>query len=172
MILLDTLALIWMAKGHRRARPLKELPRLYLSPATVLELQFLAETGRVRFAGGASPTFLAADERWRLDEPPSGKWFATACHMGWIWLFLRPAARRARPLPRLAAGDGGRSAAGADDGGGRVTAVNATCACGLARFDDARINGPRAWHPFAARRTACEGMIRAAAFRPPTAAAA
>lgn len=83
MILLDTHALIWLAKGHRRARPLQALPRLYLSPATVLELQFLAETGRVRFAGGASPTFLADDDRWRLDEPPTGKWFATACDIQW-----------------------------------------------------------------------------------------
>ena len=83
MILLDTQGLIWMAKGHRRARPLLELPRLYLSPATVLELQFLADTGRVRFAGGASPASLAADDRWRLDEPPAGKWFATACDIGW-----------------------------------------------------------------------------------------
>jgi PIN domain nuclease of toxin-antitoxin system len=83
VILLDTHALIWMAKGHRRARPLAHLPRLYVSPTTVLELQVLAETGRVRFAGGGSPTSLAADERWRLDEPPSGKWFATACDIQW-----------------------------------------------------------------------------------------
>jgi PIN domain nuclease of toxin-antitoxin system len=83
VILLDTHALIWLAKGHRRARPLQQLPRLYLSPATVLELQFLAEARRVRFAGGGSPTSLASDDRWRLDEPPSGKWFATACDIQW-----------------------------------------------------------------------------------------
>ena len=83
MILLDTHALIWMAKGHRRARPLAALPRLYLSPATILELQFLVEVGRVRFADRVSPVTLAADERWRLDEPPAAKWFAAACNIGW-----------------------------------------------------------------------------------------
>ena len=83
MILLDTHAAIWVAQGHRRARPLERLPRLYLSPATVLELQFLAEVGRVRFAGEASPTTVAASERWRLDDPPSARWFAAACDIGW-----------------------------------------------------------------------------------------
>ena len=82
MILLDTHAAIWMVKGHRRARPLAALPRLYLSPATVLELQFLAEVGRVRFADGVSPVTLAADERWRLDEPRR-EWFAAACDVAW-----------------------------------------------------------------------------------------
>ena len=83
VILLDTHAAIWMVKDHRRARPLAKLPRLYLSPATVLELQFLAEVGRVRFADQASPATLAADERWQLDDPPSGRWFAAACDVAW-----------------------------------------------------------------------------------------
>lgn len=83
MILLDTHAAIWVAQGHRRARPLERLPRLYLSPATVLELQFLADAGRVRFAGGASATTVAASERWRLDDPPSARWFEAACDISW-----------------------------------------------------------------------------------------
>lgn len=83
VILLDTHAAIWLLQGQRRARPLERLPRLYLSPATVLELQFLEEVGRVRFAGQASPATLAADERWRLDDPPSSRWFAAACDVGW-----------------------------------------------------------------------------------------
>jgi PIN domain nuclease of toxin-antitoxin system len=83
VILLDTHAAIWLVQGHRRARPLEDLPRLYLSPATVLELQFLAEVGRVRFADQVSATTLAADERWRLDDPPSVRWFAAACDVGW-----------------------------------------------------------------------------------------
>jgi len=83
VILLDTHAAIWLLQGHRRARPLEQLPRLYLSPATVLELQFLAEVGRVRFASDASPARLGADERWRLDDPPSVRWFAAACDVTW-----------------------------------------------------------------------------------------
>ena len=83
MILLDTHAVIWMVKRHRRARPLAKLPRLYLSPATVLELQFLAGVGRVRFADRVSPATLAADERWQLDDPPSARWFAAACDLAW-----------------------------------------------------------------------------------------
>lgn len=26
---------------------------------------------------------LASDDRWRLDEPPAGRWFAAACDLGW-----------------------------------------------------------------------------------------
>src|SRR5687768_7163177 len=83
VILLDTHAVIWLLQGHRRARPLEQLPRLYLSPASVLELQFLAEVGRIRFAGGVSPATLSASECWRPDDPPSARWFAAACEINW-----------------------------------------------------------------------------------------
>ena len=83
VILLDTSAVIWLAQGHRRARPLDAFARLYLSPATVLELRFLEEAGRIRLRAGGSADDLASDDRWRLDEPPSGEWFATACEMDW-----------------------------------------------------------------------------------------
>ncbi len=83
MILLDTHAVIWVVQGHRRARPLVRLPRLHMSPATVLELQFLAETGRVRLTPGRSIEDVAADARWRLDEPPAARWFAAACELSW-----------------------------------------------------------------------------------------
>lgn len=83
MILLDTHAAIWLAQGHRRARPLERFPRLYLSPISVLEVQFLTEAGRLRLAGQQSPITLTSDDRWRLDEPPAGKWFERACDLGW-----------------------------------------------------------------------------------------
>ena len=83
VILLDTHALIWMAQGHRRARPLERLARLYISPVSVLEVQFLIESGRVRLRDGRSAPDLANDHRWRLDEPPSEKWFAAACSLAW-----------------------------------------------------------------------------------------
>ena len=83
MILLDTHAAIWLAQRHRRAAPLARFARLHLSPASVLEVQFLAESGRVRFAGARDAAAVAADERWRLDEPPCARWFAAACEVGW-----------------------------------------------------------------------------------------
>jgi PIN domain nuclease of toxin-antitoxin system len=83
VILLDTHAAIWILRGDRRVRLLERYPRIYLSPATVLEIQFLAEAGRLRLRQGQSPAALADDERWQLDEPPAAKWFAAACELGW-----------------------------------------------------------------------------------------
>ena len=83
VILLDTNAVIWLAKGHTRARPLARFPRLHLSPVTLLELQFLSETGRVRVATGGVAEALTGDPRWRLDEPPAANLFLTACQFAW-----------------------------------------------------------------------------------------
>jgi PIN domain nuclease of toxin-antitoxin system len=83
VILLDTHALIWLAQGHRRARQLARHQRLHLSPATILEIQFLAEAGRLRFAAGHSATALSFDSRWRIDAPPADKWFSAACELTW-----------------------------------------------------------------------------------------
>lgn len=83
MILLDTHAAIWFAQGHRRTRPLAKLPRLHLSPASLLELQFLAESGRVRLAAGRTIDDVAADPRWTLDEPSPVRWFGVACELPW-----------------------------------------------------------------------------------------
>ena len=83
MILLDTNALIWLQLGHRRARPLNRAPRLYISPASVLELQFLAEVGKLRFSHRGWLADITADPRWALDEPPAGRWFASAADLNW-----------------------------------------------------------------------------------------
>jgi PIN domain nuclease of toxin-antitoxin system len=83
VILLDTHAAIWLAQGHRRAAPLARFPRLYLSPISLLEVQFLSEAGRLRLASGRSTGALADDERWRIDEPPALKWCAAACELAW-----------------------------------------------------------------------------------------
>ena len=49
VILLDTNALIWMGAGHPRSRSLTQRREaLYVSPASLLELQFLNESGKVR----------------------------------------------------------------------------------------------------------------------------
>ena len=83
VILLDTHAVIWMAKRHARARALSRYARLYLSPVTLLELQFLAESGKVRLAGEHPVRNLIDDPRWRLDEPPAADLFLTACEFAW-----------------------------------------------------------------------------------------
>jgi PIN domain nuclease of toxin-antitoxin system len=83
VILLDTHAAIWLGTGHRRSRPLERFQRLYLSPVSVLEVQFLLEAGRLRLAAGQGADGIADDDRWRLDEPPAAKLFTRACELGW-----------------------------------------------------------------------------------------
>jgi PIN domain nuclease of toxin-antitoxin system len=84
VILLDTNALVWLDQGHRRARPLEGARRrLYVSPASLLEIQFLAEAGRARLRAGHSVAALADDERLLLDDPPAAAWFDRALALGW-----------------------------------------------------------------------------------------
>jgi PIN domain nuclease of toxin-antitoxin system len=83
VILLDTHALVWLDQGHARSRVLMRGGRsLYISPATLLELQFLSEAGRLRFPKGDVQA-VAVDDRWTLDEPPSAAWFAAALDLSW-----------------------------------------------------------------------------------------
>jgi PIN domain nuclease of toxin-antitoxin system len=83
VILLDTNALIWLERGHRRARPLSDGRRaLYVSPATLLELRFLEETGRIRLPDRDAAA-LAIDDRWALDDPPAAAWFQVALDLPW-----------------------------------------------------------------------------------------
>jgi PIN domain nuclease of toxin-antitoxin system len=83
VILLDTNALIWIEAGHPRVRPLlRRRDRLYVSPASALELQFLHEAGKVRLRN-ATLQWIMDDDRWLLDEPPSASWFLRAADVGW-----------------------------------------------------------------------------------------
>ena len=83
MILLDTNALIWLEQGHPRSRVLQHADRqLYVSPATLLELQFLIEVGRIRLRGGTLDR-LADDDRWLLDDPPAAAWFRQSMDLSW-----------------------------------------------------------------------------------------
>ena len=84
MTLLDTNALIWLHQHHKRAAPLtKPLGRLYVSPATALELQFLIEVGRLRLRPGASVSDLMQTPPVLLDDPPSIEWFEQALTLTW-----------------------------------------------------------------------------------------
>jgi PIN domain nuclease of toxin-antitoxin system len=83
MTLLDTNALIWLDQGHRRARPLtKSSSTLYISPASLLELQMLNELGRIELTAGGLEA-LAEDERWMLDDPPATSWFLRSTDISW-----------------------------------------------------------------------------------------
>lgn len=83
VILLDTNALIWLAQGHHRVAFLASgAARLYVSPASLLELQFLIEAGRVRLRASGLDK-LANDSRWVLDDPPSAGWFQHAWGLTW-----------------------------------------------------------------------------------------
>ena len=80
MILLDTNALIWLDANHRRARPLlAQAAPLRVSPATILELHFLEEAGRIR----VEIDDVIADERWKIDDPPSLQWMLRAAEEHW-----------------------------------------------------------------------------------------
>jgi PIN domain nuclease of toxin-antitoxin system len=84
VILLDTHALLWLDRSHRRIRPLARWAgRLYVSPASLLEVQFLLEAGRIRLRRGSTPAAFAEDARWLLDSPPSAAWFEAAWGVGW-----------------------------------------------------------------------------------------
>jgi PIN domain nuclease of toxin-antitoxin system len=83
LILLDTNALIWLEQGHSRTRVLQRHGRrLYISPASMLELQFLIEAGRIRLRAGTLSA-LAEDDRWLLDDPPAAAWFDQAADLTW-----------------------------------------------------------------------------------------
>lgn len=83
MILLDTNALIWLEQGHRRARALVgQGKRLYISPASLLELQFLTEAGRIRLRSSGVAD-LAHHHLWLLDDPPAAAWFDEALDLSW-----------------------------------------------------------------------------------------
>jgi len=84
VILLDTNALIWLHSDDERAAALaRGGGRLYVSPASILELQFLSEVGRLRFKRNATLRHIVHDDRWVVDDPPSTAWFEEAAGVGW-----------------------------------------------------------------------------------------
>jgi PIN domain nuclease of toxin-antitoxin system len=82
VILLDTNALIWVEQGHARTRRLvRNGRRLHVSPASLLELQFLHEAGKIRLK--ATLQSIIDDRRWIVDEPPALSWFVQALDLTW-----------------------------------------------------------------------------------------
>lgn len=84
MILLDTSAVLYLLAAHRPARPLApHRGRLGFSPMVLLELQFLAETGRGRFTTGTPAAAVRNDPRWSVDDPPLDGVATRALEVGW-----------------------------------------------------------------------------------------
>jgi PIN domain nuclease of toxin-antitoxin system len=84
VILLDTHAAIWLHDDRPRAAGLIRAGKpLYVSPATLLELQVLTESGRLRLRRGSTPREIIADDRWAQDDPSSVDWFEAALDVGW-----------------------------------------------------------------------------------------
>src|SRR5689334_14024510 len=82
VILLDTNAVIWLDQNHPRTRTLAHLTtRLYVSPATLLELQLLGELGRLRLRAGVRG--IVESERWEIDDPSAIDWFEHAAEESW-----------------------------------------------------------------------------------------
>jgi PIN domain nuclease of toxin-antitoxin system len=82
VILLDTNAIIWLQIGHPRTRQLARLSQpLHVSPASMLELQFLVEAGRLELAADFAQ--IAAAMGWLVDDPPAAAWFEIATDLGW-----------------------------------------------------------------------------------------
>jgi PIN domain nuclease of toxin-antitoxin system len=84
VILLDTNALIWLEQRHPRTRSLAATgKRFYISPASILELQFLLEGGRICLERGTISEIAHRDDLWALDDPPASAWFEQALDCGW-----------------------------------------------------------------------------------------
>lgn len=107
MILLDTNAVIWLDQNHKRVRALaRSSSRLLVSPATLLELQMLEESGKLRLRSGMRG--VIESDRWDVDEPPALQWFEHAAEESWTrdpFDRLIVAHGRVRRV-RLATGDG------------------------------------------------------------------
>ena len=56
---------------------------LYISPANLLEIQFLLEAQRIRLRTNTRIGNLVDDQRWVLDDPPAAAWFDVARERSW-----------------------------------------------------------------------------------------
>jgi PIN domain nuclease of toxin-antitoxin system len=84
VILLDTNAVLWLLTGHRRAAELAgSASRLFLSPVTLLELKFLIECGRLEERDEGALDQVAADPRWKVDNPTTERLFHAALPLDW-----------------------------------------------------------------------------------------
>lgn len=85
-LLLDTHVLIWLLVGSPRLGELAWLDdhRPWgLSPVSLLEIQFLAEVGKLEVRNPEFMETLAGDARFVIDEPPLLALFRAALTLTW-----------------------------------------------------------------------------------------
>lgn len=84
VILLDTNAVIRLELKDRRTKVLQRFEGNWVvSPATVLELQYLWEIGRLKLSKAATIGDLVDNGPWEVDEPPVLAWFEEARAQSW-----------------------------------------------------------------------------------------
>ncbi|MBX7116488.1 MAG: PIN domain-containing protein [Myxococcaceae bacterium] len=84
MILLDTNAVIRLELKDRRTKVLQRFAGEWVvSPATVLELQYLWEVGRLKLAKSVTIADWVDSAPWEIDEPPVLAWFEEARAQSW-----------------------------------------------------------------------------------------
>lgn len=85
-LLLDTHFLIWILTGAERLEGyswLEEQRPWGISPVSLLELQYLSETGRLELDAAGLLAALQGDARFVLDEPPLVPLIERALPLGW-----------------------------------------------------------------------------------------
>jgi PIN domain nuclease of toxin-antitoxin system len=85
-LLLDTHFLIWILTGADRLRDhawIDDHRPWVISPISLLELQYLAESGRLQLRAAELGEALQRDARFVVDEPPLGPLVRHALPLSW-----------------------------------------------------------------------------------------
>lgn len=85
-LLLDTHFLLWIASGSQRVEEFSWLEAYRpwgVSPVSLLEIQFLAEVGRIRVQNPEFSEAVGRDPRFTVDEAPLLSMVQQAIAMGW-----------------------------------------------------------------------------------------
>lgn len=103
--LLDTHFLLWLVTESPRLGEFPGLARFApwgVSPISLLELQYLAEIGRIELDNPAFTAALSADPRFEIDEVPLVRLISAALDLSWTrdpFDRLLTAHSRARRVP-------------------------------------------------------------------------
>jgi PIN domain nuclease of toxin-antitoxin system len=85
-LLLDTHFLLWITLGSKR---LGDFPWIFdylpwtISPVSLLEIQFLAEVGRIEGSGRAFEERISGDPRFLIDEVPLATLIRHSFELSW-----------------------------------------------------------------------------------------
>jgi PIN domain nuclease of toxin-antitoxin system len=85
-VLLDTHFLLWLVLSSERLRAFPWLDRYRpwaISPVSLLEIQFLAEVGRVEVTNPNFAQQVSSDARFLLDDAPMWSLFRHALPLDW-----------------------------------------------------------------------------------------